>query len=678
MNLWKLWGKTMPREAPPEERRVHPLLCHMIDVAEVTGVLWERCLGAHWREHACIALGCDDETARRTIMFWAALHDLGKASPSFQRRYEPAMLALEAEGLSFARRYGQRTAYHGEVSAWALGPLLQEDFGLPKRLALDLAMALGGHHGSWPPPGTLDRLTSDDTGAEPWGAARTDLCQALRALYAPASLEGRLAGRAERQAFVTLLGGLVSVADWIGSMGEYFGPASPPSTGSYAPQAQAIARRAIHDLQWDAWQPPRAPAAFGDLFPPYQPSAMQQAIIDLAPALDGPSLVLVEAPTGSGKTEAALYLADQWAARQGQRGMYVAMPTMATSNAMYGRVVDMLDRRYGKGQAAPLLVHSQSRWNSPSPRLQTESEEGDEWGVDAENMAWFLPRKRSLLAPFGVGTVDQALLSVLLTRHFFVRLFGLAHKTVIFDEVHAYDTYMSTLFARLLKWLRAEGCSVVMLSATLPGSTRRAFLSAYGARPVEAESAKTYPAVTWACGTQSGSTPLPGPTDRELALEWRPRDDAALAETLRDALAEGGCAAVLCNTVRRAQETYLALRRAAIVPDEDLTLFHARYPHAWRDDIERKVLARYEKSSTPDVRRGIVVATQVIEQSLDLDFDLMATELAPVDLILQRAGRLHRHAGRERPSLLRHPRLLLIEPENANALPEWGSDGYVY
>jgi len=688
MDLWKLWGKTMPREVPPEERQVHPLLCHMIDVAEVTGVLWKRCLGTHWRQHASDALGCEEDAARRTLMFWAALHDLGKASPSFQRRHPPAVPSLKAEGLSFTRRFGgTQPAYHGIISAWALPSFFQQEMGLTRRLASDLAKALGGHHGGWPPPGSTKSLTDDDTGDATWDTARAELCEALRALYAPATPQNQMANRSERQALVTLLGGLVSVADWIGSMSEHFKPASPSNASAYAAQAQDIARRVTHDLQWDTWQAPQTPAMFEQLFP-FQPNEMQQTVINLAPELDGPSLVLIEAPTGSGKTESALYLADWWAHRLGQRGMYVAMPTTATSNAMHARVVKMLDQRYGAGQIAPLLVHGQARWTRPPSPVETEAEEGDDQATDSEAMVWFLPRKRSLLAPFGVGTVDQALLSVLLTRHFFVRLFGLAHKTVIFDEVHAYDTYMSTLFCRLLSWLRAEGCSVVMLSATLPTSTRRAFLAAYGAREMPSEQGTPYPRVTWASskGLQPGSSqptrvgciPLPAPQDRELALHWHPHDNQALTETLREALADGGCAAVLCNTVRRAQEVYLALREAAIVPDEDLILFHARYPRAWRDEIERQVLRRYDKDSTPDIRRGIVVATQVIEQSLDLDFDLMVTDLAPVDLILQRAGRLHRHTRDYRPARLRDPRLVLIEPQSADDLPEWGSDAFVY
>lgn len=674
MDVFAFWGKTIRQEGAMVA--VHPLLCHMIDVAEVTGALWEHSLGAGMRASIARSLGCAEQEARRTLMFWAALHDLGKASPVFQQRYAPAVPRLEAEGLSFRREYGSSNpGWHGVISARCLPPLL-EAAGAAPALAKDLARGLGGHHGSWPTPIEMSGLNSDHLGDAGWDRARATLADALAALYAPAPCP-LPQPRAERQALVTLLSGLVSVADWLGSIEERFPPA-PETTdpAAYAGTAARQAAAALHALGWDAWQAPEDARDLRSLFPLIvTPNAVQCAVGELAPHLDSPALVLIEAPTGSGKTEAALLLADHLAVSQGQRGLYMAMPTTATSNAMHDRLSAMLDDRYGKGVVTPLLVHGQALWRDPPPEIRSEheAEEGD--GTDA--MAWFLPRKRSLLASFGVGTVDQSLLSVLLTKHFFVRLFGLAHKTVVFDEVHAYDTYMSTLFQRLLGWLRAAGTSVILLSATLPQSTRRDLLRAWGTEDPGTLST-AYPTVTWACADKSGClTPAPE-ADHALALERLSPNPQALVEALRQGLAGGGCAAVLCNTVGRAQQVYRQLREASLVPEQDLTLFHARYPLAWRREIEERIKARYGKASEPGQRHGIVVATQVIEQSLDLDFDLMVSDLAPVDLLLQRAGRLHRHPGRVRPAALAAPRLLLVEPERIGALPRWGNDAYVY
>jgi CRISPR-associated endonuclease/helicase Cas3 len=372
MNLWTLWGKTM---GPKEAKVTHPLLCHMVDVAEVVGAMWNGCLGEGLRQHVCQALGCDDSSARRTLMFWAALHDLGKASPAFQRRYAPAVAALEEQGLTFQREFGgDAGAWHGLISAWAL-PSLLEALQTPAPLARDLARGLGGHHGSWPPPRFDDGLNSDHTGGAAWDAARTQIAAELATLYSPASLLGRLSARPERQALVTLVSGLVSAADWIGSMEHHFSAAPGAcDLSAYSEQAADHARNAIHELEWDAWQPPMEAAPFQTLFPTYSPRPMQQSIIDMAPKLNGPCLVLIEAPTGSGKTEAALYLADHWARALQQRGLYVAMPTTATSNAMHKRVCDMLNSRYGDGVIAPLLVHSQARWVSEPRPINQEVE----------------------------------------------------------------------------------------------------------------------------------------------------------------------------------------------------------------------------------------------------------------------------------------------------------------
>jgi CRISPR-associated endonuclease/helicase Cas3 len=291
-------------------------------------------------------------------------------------------------------------------------------------------------------------------------------------------------------------------------------------------------------------------------------------------------------------------------------------------------------------------------------------------------MSWFLPRKRSLLAPFAVGTVDQALLGVLQTRHFFVRLFGLSHKTVIFDEVHAYDTYMSALFQRLLGWLHAIGTSVVLLSATLPAKTRRELLQAYAGEEVNTPES-TYPAITWATEGQTGVVPLSAPEGQTFNIGWLSREPTSIAERLREWLPEGGCAAIICNTVGRAQTVFQELQKADIVPPEDLILFHAHFPFIWRDEIEKAVLQRFGKGKRP--AKAIVVATQVIEQSLDLDFDVMISDLAPIDLLIQRAGRLHRHQRETRPALLQEPKLWITEPPLLdNGIPHFDKRRDVY
>lgn len=297
---------------------------------------------------------------------------------------------------------------------------------------------------------------------------------------------------------------------------------------------------------------------------------------------------------------------------------------------------------------------------------------------------WFLPRKRTLLAPFGVGTVDQALMSVLQTRHFFVRMFGLQNKVVIFDEVHAYDTYMSELFKRLLAWLRQIGVSVILLSATLPEKTRRDLTAAFlGQEEVDVPPAE-YPRLTIATDAGVQSIALDTPSSRAVELEKCDTQPQTIVGHLQNALKNGGCAAVICNRVARAQELYKEIQAAGLVSEDDLILFHARFPFAWREEIEVKVLEKFgkDKNSGKNINRpkkSIVVATQVIEQSLDLDFDFMISDLAPVDLLIQRAGRLHRHSQNDatRPENLKTPKLLIAFPQTED-IPTFGHDEFVY
>lgn len=320
---------------------------------------------------------------------------------------------------------------------------------------------------------------------------------------------------------------------------------------------------------------------------------------------------------------------------------------------------------------------------------------------------WFTYRKRGLLAPFGVGTVDQALLAVLQAKHAFVRLFGLGHTVVIVDEIHAYDTYMSALLRRLLEWLAALGASVILLSATLPRHRRDELLRAYAAvrgaqQPdTAATPAIPYPRVTWAThhGVDARAVPhisasvpvsveyLADPFADDGTFEEQAR---ALAGRLAQALDGGGCGAVVVSAVRRAQRLFAVFDRVfrTLSPAErpGLDLFHARYLFEDRDAREKRTLARFGKSDTSVVfddgtsrpvvrpRRFVLVATQVVEQSLDLDFDLMVTDFAPADLVLQRLGRLHRHAGRSRPPTLREPTLWLLFPPTLDGVPAFGRD----
>ncbi len=667
------WAKT------GKDGQTHPLICHLIDVGQVALVLWKEVLTDGFRLQMAEALGLNSDETGRLFAFWAACHDIGKASPNFQRKYPPAKPGLEEAGFSFPKLMGKTPCYHATISALILPDMLFETTGLDEELGCDVAQALGGHHGAWPTD-QVRRQHRSQLGDGNWPAAQRALLQELIDIFEPPTVERLGRNETEKGTLLVLLSGLTSVADWIGSMSEYFHFSTPHvAPEEYAKIAARQAERALKKLGWLDWQPPQTQLTFEDLHG-FTPRPAQREVIELRPGDQEPTLLIAEIATGTGKTELGLYLADRWAVLRQQRGLYVAMPTQATSNQMHGRVGKYLRKRYPEQQINYHLIHSGARWRDDQSELDFETEDEEPRGT-LKAQGWFLPRKRTLLAPFAVGTVDQALMSTLQTRHFFVRLFGLSGKTVIFDEVHAYDTYMNTLFERLLVWLHAVSASVIVLSATLPAATRHGLVSAWRGSDhgIEELDKQVYPSITVASENELYSKTLPRGDDRTIAIEWIDQSPEAIVEALRGRLVDGGCVAIICNRVNRAQAVYEAIDKAGLVAEEDLLLFHARTPGIWRDATEKAVLARFGKDVTQRPRRAIVVATQVIEQSRDLDFDLMVTDLAPIDLLLQRAGRLHRHERAWRPTALKTPTLLVTRPEtDEEGSPVFGGDGFVY
>jgi len=694
--MLQVWGKTAK-----ETGTKRPLLFHLLDTANVARAMWETTLQRDGRAYFSDALGYvkDSSAAGNLIAYWAGLHDIGKAFPQFQDQTRVP-----------------NSLMHGQVTAAAVPGILQKEFGYPRELAHQLAAILGGHHGVFPRSADLQGVAQSTLGGSCWAAKRLVLAVRLHELLGkppPPSID------CLAQPIAMALAGLVSVADWIASNEEFF-PFGDEGldTEEYAQRSQERAVKALDSLHWSGWMPPSTPQEMKALFDvvlKYGANDLQRTVTELADKLQAYGLVIIEAPMGEGKTEAAMYLADTWAAKLGQRGCYFALPTQSTSNQMFGRVREFLQARYQKDMVSLMLLHGHAALSAEFQALKENasryegfsdigSDEGDSDDTGSNNVIatdWFTHRKRGLLAPFGVGTIDQILLAALQTRHVFVRLFGLANKTIIVDEVHAYDAYMVTLLERLLEWLASLHCSVVLLSATLPKERTAALMNAYakGAGLGSADwtdllEKQVYPRVTWLCGGEQGAQTVQTSqrSTKDLRIKWvdgclpeLEGEPFALGKELRNALSEGGCAAVICSTVDRAQRVYQALK--PLFPETDagdgypeLDLFHARYLFKDREAREKRALLRFGKlGGTVDCgvegvktvhrpRRAIIIATQVIEQSLDLDFDLMVTDMAPVDLILQRAGRLHRHSREDRLANLREPTLWICAPE----LEEYG------
>lgn len=665
-----------------EKQISHPLIYHLIEVSQVALTLWNNYLQAGIKSKIAERMDLSEEQARQWLSYWVGLHDIGKASPGFQIRYKPIANELQTAGYIFPTLLGKEKP-HGIISTIYLKKLFQEIDKFNKQDALVIAKIIGGHHGIWPSSQQLTSIFSEHLGDSRWDDLRRHMYDEYKALFELKDKPKLPEYENQRHALLTFIAGFTSVADWVGSIEEYFPYCnSPIPLNEYFQKAAHQAQQALSTLGWETWKPDGSGKTFHELFPKYEPNELQSEFIEQVDLSAAPGLVILEAPTGIGKTEAALYLAYQWMQKEYGQGLYVAMPTMATSNQLHDRLEEHLNDWFPNKINNLVLAHGQANFVEKMEKVrltQISNDENEKERNGVSALSWFQDnRKRSLLAPFGVGTIDQALLSILQTKHFFIRLLGLNHKVVIFDEVHAYDTYMSELFHRLLAWLRQTDTSVIVLSATLPAHTRQKLMEAYYGRSDFDLGEDHYPQVMIADQSGIKKAALPAPPERIINLIWLEQDE--LINTLSEKMAEGGCVAIICNTVRQAQSIYQIIEQAGIVNSDDLILFHARFPLAWRQVIEEQVLEKYGKDTNKRPHKSIVVATQVIEQSLDLDFDLMITELAPIDLLLQRAGRLHRHLNKLRPAILHMPNLLIfqLEYDQESAGFDFGSSGYVY
>ncbi len=659
---FRYWGKAGKGDAA---EHFHLLAYHALDVAAVGEVLLAR--HRPWREMLSTRLGLPAGTLKAWHRYFLALHDLGKFSYRFQGLRRDLVHRLQ--GKSTLDRYTQRHDSLGwllwsehlsgaVVDAGRLGTEANRSW----RRAFDTwIQAVTGHHGQPPKDLVQQRvLVGDQFLPEDREAAR-QFVLACADLLMPETPAGPLPdSNAFRQAVTPLswwLAGIAILCDWLGSgrdPTEY--RADPmPLPAYWHEHALPFAEQALEHSGVVPLEP--VGRSFSALFAPdiAKPSALQQ-MAERIPLESGPGLYIVEEVTGSGKTEAALMLAHRLITAGRADGLYIGLPTMATSNAMFKRIVERKTHlKLYTERPALLLSHSASRMQQPAGRRDplTASYPEADYSKDEESAAtqrgaWLSDhRKTALLADLGVGTLDQALLGAIYSRHQALRLLGLARKVLIVDEVHACDDYMQRLLEGLLQFHAAIGGSAILLSATLPAESRRRLAEAYCkglGRTAPELGGKDYPLLTRVAA--SGAEEIPLQTRPEVARRVQVRlvqDRTQVHEHLAAAHRDGRCACWIRNTVGDALTAVGELLEAGI-PSDAVDLFHARFALGDRLDIEGRVLDRFGLESGPEQRSGrILVATQVVEQSLDLDFDLMVSDLAPIDLLIQRAGRLRRH-----------------------------------
>lgn len=652
----------------------HGLLAHLLDVAAVAEALLGR-EPAGTCELVARAWRMEPVHAARWVAALAGLHDFGKAVPGFQAKWPAGCEALVGAGLPFESP-ALSCDQHAAATCALLTPLLQRVSEAPALWCRHAVQAIAAHHGYHFLPVEIDggRPRREAAG---WSVARQSVFEAYWSVLHP---PGQPGAEAMDLPMVNWLAGLTSVADWIASNPEWF-PLGERSEGlhDHFAHARALAEQALDAVGWRRFRPllhePLVSAELDGLLsrivgrPDMHARPLQRDGLALLREAKGPALLLVEAPMGEGKTELAFLAHLHLQAANQHRGLYVALPTQATGNALFLRANDFL-RAFAQGPLDVQLVHGGAAMNEQFIALRGVNHSAAD---TLSASAWFGQRRRPLLSAYGVGTVDQMLYAVLNVKHHFVRMWGLSNRVVVLDEVHAYDTYTTGLIVTLVRWLRSLRCSVVLMSATLPQARRRELLRAWGAGPEEPS--VPYPRLSLADDSGTRACHVPARDLPCVRLAGVGSGIAEMAEAAIAAVQHGGCVAVIVNTVSRAQALYLALQaRAQGRQDVALLLFHARFPADERAEREQQVLDMFGTHGERPLR-AVLVATQVVEQSLDIDFDFMVSDLAPVDLILQRAGRLHRHA-RPRPTAHERPRLMVAGLLPDAPLQAWKEAGW--
>jgi len=657
----QFWGKCSP------DGRRHPLVDHCLDVA----LVFRRLLDIE----RLARLGINDPRVKDRLAVVAFLHDIGKCNRGFQAKADPqakdtAGHVLEAVALLHELHDEWPPAWREllvEICGWftateeaASAMLLAAISHHGRPVSLNDYNAAGGRlAGLWRPAGDVTPMQGVEA-----------LARAVRRLF-PAAFDHDAPALDATPALQQRFAGLVMLADWIGSDTQFF-PYRASADEDRATLARAAAERALTTI---GLLPPstRHLKGFRETFG-FEPTPLQATLAQTLQANEHSRLLLVESDTGSGKTEAALAWFFRLYAEQQVDGLYFALPTRVAARELYGRVLHAVEAAfepdtrpgpvllavpgYAKADGQPVLPDPAGTLWDDSPR---DRQREQLWSAERP--------KRFLAAPIGVGSIDQALLSVLQVKHSLLRSVCLDRHLLVVDEVHASDTYMREVLRILIEGHLRRGGWVLLLSATLGESAAAAFFQR-PALPLPQAVARPYPALSTLADTRA--VPVARPSKQvEVTLSPTLTDDAALLPALAEALQQGARVLVVCNTVARANALMRRIEEhlAATVPELLPALFavegtrcphHGRFTREDRERLDAQVSAALGKGS-PDGPL-LLIGTQTLEQSLDIDADWLVTDLAPMDVLLQRFGRLHRHARSARPQAHALPRACVRVP----------------
>lgn len=667
-----------------------PLMTHLDDTMRVARWLWVNWISDGQRAFCIRSIEpANEETAMNLAGFLGAVHDIGKATPVFQtqRGYCNSMdldrILLEKLeragfcGISSLQLTEPSKSHHTIAGEYLLSNIFQVND--------DISSIIGSHHGK-----PVDNRTdvddekfylsnlyqSEDCDSDvyhKWEVVQKNIFD--WALHENGFICVEQLPKLTEPAQV-IYSGLIIMADWIASNSSYFPLISVNEIDAGEPEN----RFRTGMLKWGINLPfqiqscANADELFENRFG-FGPVDFQRKVCETAESISEPGIMILEAPMGIGKTEAALGAAEELASITERSGLFFGLPTQATSNGMFTRVECWLKNvtsAYGVKQSLR-LCHGKAALNEEMNHLREQSEAR---GVDVDDEEdgnvyvneWFSGRKKTMLDDYVVGTVDNFLLLALKQKHLALRHLGFSKKVVIIDEVHAYDVYMQQYLEEALKWMGAYGTPVILLSATLPVKKRQELITAYlrgmGVRkrdivfPADIQSL-SYPIISYTDGKEVRAVTQFLPM-KERTVKIKKLRDEDLLMTVEDLLEDGGVAGIIVNTVRRAQT--LGAELAKRFGEDAVEVLHSSFIATDRIAKENNLLATIGKNGNRP-KKKIIIGTQVIEQSLDIDFDVLISDLCPMDLLLQRIGRLHRHVI-DRPHLLAEPVAYILGTED--------------
>lgn len=628
-----IWAKLSSKDAS-----WLPLSVHMSDASGVAEHIWNDWLSESVRTLVSESMRpLPEDEIIKFVCFLAAAHDVGKASPAFQVK---ASSSNRCDLVERVELHGLRIGSYLEVNAIRHATI---SMAILEREGFDrsISVIIGGHHGVTPAADEIRerklRAYASNTGFEDdsWVAVqRNCMDYAIRISgVEPNHLRNiRLPSHVQ-----DILTGIVIMSDWVAS-NELLFPLIPYDDCGVSDRIARV------DSGWQRMRFPHhrglvygSEKTFSDAFG-FEPKAFQSTAMDVARTMSEPGMMVIEAPMGEGKTEAALAIAEIWAHKFGQNGLFFGLPTQATANGIFARVNSWVRQCSGEGERSIMLAHGSSAF---SQEFKTIPRTG--WNVDGgrENVIvheWF-HGKTAMLSDIVVGTVDQVLMAGLKQKHLSMRHLGLAEKIVIIDECHAYDEYMGSYLCKALMWLGRMKVPVVVMSATLPPKRKTEMISAYSGGRFEIPESTGYPLITCVSGDDISSIPsAPSGHRRDVAIRSITMD--LVTGTICDMSSEGGYVGIIVNTVGHAQRLYSEVKR--VFPEASVYLLHSAFTASDRAEKERDLIDTMRRRDS-NGRLTIVIGTQVLEQSLDIDFDVMFSEICPIDLLLQRIGRLHRH-----------------------------------